>query len=51
METASVLGPWVSVRERARWSTSTGMRSQASMSVYEVREGVLRRVWYYPEVR
>jgi ketosteroid isomerase-like protein len=51
METATALGPWVSVRERARWTNASGPRSQAAMSVYEVRDGLLRRVWYYPEVR
>ena len=51
METISSLGPWVSVRERAHWRTESGARSQAALSVYEVREGRLRRVWYYPAVR
>lgn len=51
MEAVTALGPWVSVRERARWTNASGPRSQAAMSVYEVRDGLLRRVWYYPEVR
>ena len=51
LESISSLGPWVSVRERAHWRTAAGERSQAAMSVYEVREGRLRRVWYYPAVR
>ena len=50
-EVVSALGPWVSVRERAHWESPSGHRSQASMSVYEVRNGLLRRVWYYPVVR
>ncbi|MDZ4863788.1 MAG: nuclear transport factor 2 family protein [Gemmatimonadota bacterium] len=51
IEAISALGPWVSVRERARWAGANGPRSQAALSVYEVRGGLLRRVWYYPEVR
>ncbi|MBA3559908.1 MAG: nuclear transport factor 2 family protein [Gemmatimonadaceae bacterium] len=51
IESISSLGPWVSIRERAHWRTEAGARSQAAMSMYEVREGRLRRVWYYPVVR
>lgn len=51
IEAITALGPWVSVRERARWVGANGPRSQAALSVYEVRGGLLRRVWYYPEVR
>jgi hypothetical protein len=52
IETISALGPWVSVRERAHWKGKDGgARSQASLSVYEVRDGLLRRVWYYPSVK
>ena len=51
METSSVLGPWVSARERASWTAATSRRTQASMSVYEVRDGLIRRVWYYPAAR
>lgn len=45
------LGPWVTVRERAHWQTAAGARSQAALAVYEVRDGRIRRVWYYPAVR
>ena len=51
IETLSTLGPWVTVRERAHWQGKDGPRSQAAMSVYEVRDGLLRRVWYYPSVK
>lgn len=51
MEAATALGPWVTVRERARWQGTAGPRSQAAISVYEVRAGLLRRVWYYPVVK
>ena len=51
MESATALGPWVTVRERARWQGTAGPRSQAAISVYEVRAGLLRRVWYYPAVK
>ncbi|NOT06959.1 MAG: nuclear transport factor 2 family protein [Gemmatimonadales bacterium] len=51
IEGATVLGPWVTVRERAHWQSAAGPRSQAAISVYEVRGGLLRRVWYYPVVK
>lgn len=51
LEEVSALGPWVSARERAHWVGANGPRSQASLSVYEVRGGRLQRVWYYPAVR
>jgi ketosteroid isomerase-like protein len=51
IESIATLGPWVSVRERAHWTGKSGARSQASLSVYEVRDGLLRRVWYYPSVK
>jgi hypothetical protein len=50
VEELSALGPWVSAKERAHWTGASGPRSQASLSVYEVRGGLLRRVWYYPTV-
>jgi hypothetical protein len=51
LETLTVLGPWVSAKERAHWTGSAGPRSQAALSVYEVRGGLIQRVWYYPSVR
>jgi len=51
IESISTLGPWVSVRERAHWTGKSGPKSQAALSVYEVRDGLLRRVWYYPSVK
>lgn len=48
---ATALGPWVTLRERARWQDTAGPRSQAAISVYEVCAGLLRRVWYYPAVK
>ena len=51
LEAVAALGPWVSARERAEWTAASGPRSQASISVYEVRGGRVRRVWYYPVVR
>ena len=51
IESLTSLGSWVSVTERAHWIVPTGARSQASVSIYDVRGGQIRRVWYYPEVR
>lgn len=51
LERVSALGPWVSAHERAEWTAASGARSQSAVSVYEVRERRIRRVWYYPAVR
>lgn len=51
IEALTVTGPWVTVRERAHWEGANGPRSQAAVSVYEVRAGRVRRVWYFPVER
>ena len=39
----------VSVRERASWKSKSGEdRSQNAFAIYEVADGLIRRVWYYP---
>ena len=44
------LGPWVTTHERTRWSAQTagGTGGQSSIVVYEVRAGLVQRVWFYP---
>lgn len=45
-------GPFLSARERASWTAKDGKpRSQQSHSVYEIRDGLIARVWYFPSVR
>lgn len=45
-------GPFVSALETVHWTTADGEpRSQSAMSVYEVRDASIRRVWYFPEVK
>ena len=41
-------GPFVTTLERAYWMRDGEENSQASFAVYEVIEGKVRRVWYYP---
>lgn len=41
-------GEFVSVWERVRWEGKNGEKTQSSLAVYEVKEGLIRRVWYYP---
>jgi hypothetical protein len=48
IEGAVEAGRFVSVRERARWEGKSGERTQSALAVYEVDEGRVRRVWYYP---
>jgi hypothetical protein len=43
------LGPWVTTHERTRWSAPAGEAGgQSSVVVYEVRAGLVQRVWFYP---
>ena len=51
IEEAVVTGDYVAVRERASWTGPDGEeRSQASLAVYNVRDGLIQRAWYYPVV-
>ena len=50
LEALTVSGPWVTVRERAYWEGSAGPRTQAAVAVYEIRDGRVRRVWYFPVI-
>ena len=44
-------GAFLSVRERASWTAKDGTsHSQQSNSVYEIRDGLIERVWYFPSV-
>jgi hypothetical protein len=45
VEAAVASGHYVSVRERAYWG---GEHSQVALGVFEVRNGLIARVWYYP---
>ncbi len=45
-------GALLSVRERASWTAKDGTRrSQQAHGVYEIRDGLIARVWYFPSVR
>jgi hypothetical protein len=45
-------GSFVTIRERATWLDGSGVeRSQVALAVYEVRDGLIQRVWYYPAER
>ncbi|MDQ3119207.1 MAG: nuclear transport factor 2 family protein [Verrucomicrobiota bacterium] len=44
-------GPFVSFRERAFWTSAKGERSQSSLAVYEVHDGLITRAWYYPAAK
>lgn len=47
IEAMMVSGNRVSVAERARWESEAGPRSQTALSIYEIAEGRIRRVWYF----
>lgn len=41
-------GPFVVTVEEARWQSGGERKSQCSAAVYEVREGKIHNVWYFP---
>jgi hypothetical protein len=38
----------VAALERAGWQSKSGPKSQASLCIYEFRDGLITRVYYYP---
>lgn len=44
-------GAYVSFRERATWNSLLGQRSQTALAVYEVKNGLITRAWYYPSAK
>lgn len=48
IEGVTEAGPFVSFRETASWTGKKGRRSQSSIGVYEVHDGLVTRAWYYP---
>jgi len=47
----SLTGDYVSVTETVRWKTSAGeAKSQSALTVYQMKDNLIRRVWYYPSV-
>lgn len=48
----SVNGAFISVKETASWITEDGTaKEQSSIAVYEIKDDLIRRVWYFPEQR
>lgn len=48
IEELSVVGAFASTVERAYWLQDGVEVSQASLAIYEIRNGLIYRVWYYP---
>ncbi len=48
LEWVQVTASRVAALERASWQGKTGPKSQASLSVYELRDGLIARVYYFP---
>ena len=45
-----VTGDFVAFRERVFWESNGEEKTQAALAVYEVRDQLVQRVWYYPTV-
>lgn len=44
-------GPWVTTHERTRWDAAPGeVSGQTSLVVYEVRDGLIQRAFFYPSL-
>lgn len=39
---------FVSIQEKVEWQVQTRTFSQSSLGVFEIADGKIRRVWYYP---
>ncbi len=50
IESRVTTGPYVAYRERVFWQGEDGEETQAALGVYEVKDGAVHRVWYYPAV-
>lgn len=48
IERLFVAGDFVTARERSFWFQGGVELTQASLSIYEIRDGLIYRVWYYP---
>jgi hypothetical protein len=48
VEEIFVSGKYVVVRERGYWHEDGLQRTQSSLAVYEIRDGLIARVWYFP---
>ncbi len=48
VETGDRVGAYVHARETATWSDAGVTSSQSSLSTYEIRQGKVVRVWYFP---
>lgn len=47
----SINGPYIAVTETASWTNNKGEeKAQSALTVYEMEDGLIRRVYYYPEV-
>ena len=44
-------GILIAVRERVSWTAAGGRRVQESHAIYEIRNGLVTHVWYFPAVR
>ena len=52
IESSVADGDFIAVREKARWRGEDGAENaQSALAVYQVSDGLVRRVWYYPSSR
>ena len=51
LESVRAVGQWVSAWDRVLPDSAKGASAEVALTVYEVRDGKVRRVWYYPATR
>jgi hypothetical protein len=44
----AINGDYISVKETAYWEQDGEQKSQSAIAVYQLEEGLIRRIWYYP---
>ena len=48
IESPQISGKYVILRERVHWDQGGSQKSQSSLAIYEIEEGLIARVWYFP---
>lgn len=51
VESMMEAGRFVTVWERAHWERGGKPASQSSLAVYEIADGRIVRIWYYPAMK
>ncbi len=48
IEAIITAGDYLAIRERSSWPTEEGTKTAAALAVYQIDDGKVRRLWYFP---